>query len=74
AATRLTKDLDFEDIQGTAGLWLTAKGLKAVLSGNQPETEDCYNSASLWSYENRVGISIDRSTRNVEQGGLYSLA
>jgi CRISPR-associated protein Cmr3 len=74
AATRLTKELDFEDIQGTAGLWLTAKGLEAVLSGNQPEKGDWYDSNSLWSYENRVGITIDRRTGTVEQGGLYSLA
>lgn len=74
-ATRLAKELDFEDIQGTAGLWLTAQGLEEVLSGNQPGKEDCFNSASLWSYEDRIGISLNRNTRTVaQQGGLYSLS
>lgn len=74
-ATRLTKEIGFEDIQGTAGLWLTAKGLEAVLSGNQPVEGDWYDSNCLWTHENRVGIIIDRSTGTVaRQGGLYSLA
>lgn len=68
--SKLTGDLQVEDVKRIADSWLTVKGLEKILSGKQPGANDVVKSTELWSMEPRVGIKIDRTSRTVKDG-LY---
>ena len=51
--------------------WLTSKGLRACLDGGVPAESEVINKDQLFSYEPRLGIARNNSTRTVKDGQLY---
>lgn len=60
-----------QGLKNGAGLFLTAKGMEAVLTGKLPEDEDVLAPAELWKAESRIGIRREE-TRTTGDNGLFS--
>jgi len=54
------------------GRWLTLEGLRRVLRGELPGSNEIVGERSLWHGERRVGIARNPSSRTVNEGALYS--
>lgn len=55
------------------GYWLTERGWKKYLDGQIPgEDEDFVKSEQLWKFDVRVGVGLDKATRSVQEGRLFS--
>ncbi len=54
------------------GWWLTQEGWSAYLRGRVPMPEQLVHSAQLWASETRVGIGLKRSSRQADEGKLFS--
>ena len=55
------------------GYWLTQTGLLKYLEGIEPnEPEDFARSEDLWKFDVRVGVGLNRLTRSVQEGRLFS--
>jgi CRISPR-associated protein Cmr3 len=54
------------------GLWITADGYSAILSGRLPKPDTIVRSTDLWKREPRVGLARHHETRTAEEGKLYS--
>ena len=52
--------------------WITAAGMRKVLSGLVPNADDIVSATSLWAIEERIGLQRDNRTRAAAEGMLYS--
>ncbi len=68
AATRQ----DSERLDTGSGLWLTQRGMNAVLHGRCPSTSEVVSSGHLWTTEPRIGLARHGATRTALEGMLYS--
>ncbi|MEX0618064.1 MAG: type III-B CRISPR module-associated Cmr3 family protein [Pseudohongiellaceae bacterium] len=55
-----------------SGYWLTQAAWAAYLQGEVPKAEQLVRSSALWSFDARVGIGMNETTRSVEDGKLFS--
>jgi CRISPR-associated protein Cmr3 len=55
------------------GYWLTEAGWKKYLAGTVPDTSDLVKSTALWSFDYRVGVGLEASTRRAADGRLFSM-
>ncbi|MEO3430171.1 type III-B CRISPR module-associated Cmr3 family protein [Pelagibius sp. CAU 1746] len=55
-----------EGFKGAEDVWLTSRGLEAVLAGGMPAQDDWVAIEEIWQLESRVGIGIDTSTRRTD--------
>lgn len=55
------------------GYWLTEAGWKKYLAGTVPETSELVESTTLWSFDHRVGVGLEASTRRASDGRLFSM-
>lgn len=55
------------------GYWLTEAGFKKYLAGTVPETSELVKSTALWSFDHRVGVGLEASTRRASDGRLFSM-
>jgi len=56
----------------SSGWFLRAKGIAAWQAGECPPPGDFIHASSLWADDPRLGIAIDRKTRTVRTGLLYT--
>ncbi len=54
------------------GYWITLEGLAQYLSGREVAAEHLKNATSLWRLDQRLGIALDRASRTVREGLLYT--
>lgn len=52
-----------------SSLWLTVQGMNAYLGGHLPVPEHLVASAELWTFDPRLGITLDSVKRSAAQGG-----
>jgi len=62
---------DLEGIKTISDHWVTLDGMKRILSGQSPEKKHFVKISELWETEPRVGIGINRKSRNTTDGKLY---
>jgi len=55
-----------------SGYWLTQQGWSDYLKGTLPTAAQLVHSSELWVFDSRVGIGMDRATRHVEEGKLFT--
>lgn len=70
--TRLPVMAQPERRKPLSGYWLTQRGWQSYLNGRLPESEHLLSSDSLWQLETRTGIGMNRATRSVEEGRLFT--
>lgn len=55
-----------------SGYWLTQQGWADYLQGSVPNAKQLVHSSELWVLDARVGIGMERATRRVEEGKLFT--
>lgn len=54
------------------GLWLTASGIRAWLTGAPIRKEQLRRVGELWKSDDRLGIALDPATRSAAAGKIYT--
>lgn len=54
------------------GYWLKESGWRQYLRGETPGAHDLVKSGELWSFDHRVGVGLQATTRRADDGKLFS--
>lgn len=65
---------DLDGGKAAEELWIDGPGLRAVLEGDVPHATHLVPQNTLWSAEERVGITRDPQTGTTQEGALYAAA
>jgi CRISPR-associated protein Cmr3 len=55
-----------------SGFWMERKGWKDYLANLLPETDTLISDKELWQVDPRLGIALDRGSRTVAEGDIYT--
>jgi CRISPR-associated protein Cmr3 len=55
-----------------SGWWFTGNGWRNYLHGQPIAAADLVHTSALWSYDERVGVGLDGSTRSAADGKLFT--
>lgn len=55
-----------------SGWWLTGSGWQRYLQGRSLSAADLIHTRDLWSFDERVGVGLDNTTRSAADGKLFT--